>query len=193
MIDIKAFFIKIMETLADKVSKRGDTMSGSLTIRSQSTGQWGGASVAVYTQNGTASGHLTAGQTGNFGLWDLLHKKWLIRTNAAGRVVVNLTAASLYSTAYHPTNVGTAYYYVTVNDIAYWNCIAVVGHVKNHRQVLFFFRGITTGEQHITVTHGGTFYRGGFTVDWTNKKVGVRCLEGDAGDDAKIYNIVGIF
>lgn len=146
----------------------------------------------IVTQNDennnlTAKGALTSTYGGNFGLYDQKHNKWLIRSDTDGRPHIGFSPYTLHSTKVACTKVGTAYENTTIASLANWNIVAVYFVVHQHSQLLWFIRGIQT-DISLTDRPDAGYFRGSILVDWTNKRISMRCV--NAGTSGTNYNLV---
>ena len=67
--------------------------------------------------------------------------------------------------------------------------------VHNNVMNLVFIRPFQSGQQFSDTPNSSTYVRGGFIVDWTNNRVGIRCVNGNDTTRATVYfdYVYGIF
>lgn len=186
MINMKKLLTKILQTLEDTVASTGSTMSGDLAVEKENAA----SRVIVRCMDGEttiADGQLSVSEYGSCGVYDNLHSKWVIRTDANGAQHIPFSATTIYSTKKACTSVSNTYSYTTVSDIASWNIVAVRFTVYETTMLLFFVRG-ESGERSLTDNPNAGRFRGGVFVDWTNNRIGIRCLS--AGTSGTHYNLV---
>lgn len=134
-----------------------------------------------------ADGQLSASTSGNFGLYDQKHTKWLIRSDTNGRPRIGISPYTLHSTKVACTKIGTAYEYTTIAGLADWNIVAIYFVVHQQSRLLWFIRGIQT-DTSLTDTPDAGYFRGSIFVDWTNNRIGMRCV--NAGTSGTNYNLI---
>lgn len=176
----------VTQSLASKVDKTGDTMSGDLIIEKEADT----CRVRVETtNNGTpvAGGQFACNDVGNFGIFDRVHNKWLIRSDSDGTVHLPTTLTTLRTAKVMCTGVSTSYRFTDVPALAYWNMVAVRFVVHENAQVLFFVRG-ENNERSLTDWPSAGKFRGGIYIDWANNRIGMRCL--NAGNSGTYTHLV---
>jgi hypothetical protein len=166
-----ALISNIQQAIANAVSKAGDVMTGSLQV----------AEKMRVTNGSAADGQLSGTADGDFGVYDNLHNKWVAHTDSDGATHVPVTATSIYFTKKACTEVNTAYAYTAVSALADWSIVAVRFTVYETVQILFFVRGISGASTLVDNPSAGRF-RGSITVDWTNNRIGIRCLNAGSGN-----------
>ena len=185
MINVKKLLTKILTSLANKVDRTGDTMSGDLVVEKE-----GGTSriKAITLEDGTqvAGGQFASNSVGNFGIYDTTHNKWMIRSDIDGTTHVPATLTTLMATKI-TTTVGTTYKYTAIPPLSNWNVIAIRFVVHENSQILFFVRG-EVAERSLTDWPAAGKFRGGIWVDWKNNRIGFRCL--NAGSQNNYTHLV---
>jgi len=118
-----------------------------------------------------------------------------LATTAFVHGTVHKAATQIYNTKVTPADVSTTYKYTTINALADWNMVIIRCAVHNNLRLLVFFRPYTGSQQFSDTPNSSTYIRGGFVVDWTNKRVGIRCVNGtDSNKDTVYFDyIFGIF
>lgn len=168
--------------IANKVSKTGDTMSGDLTVeKADDTSR---LKVSVISDGVAVSGgQLACNEMGNFGAYDNIHNKWLIRSDLDGTVHVPITFTLIHSTKIVATSIGisSSYTYVSVPALNKWNMVAIHVSVHENSQLLFFIRG-EMFDRSLTDWPSAGKFRGSFLVDWNNNRIGMRCLNAGTND-----------
>ena len=185
MISMKKLLTKILQALGNTVSKTGDTMTGDLQV----TRDGGASRVRVTSLDGdttVADGQLSVSEFGSCGLYDLLHSKWVIRTDADGKQHIPLSMTVLNSSKVACTTIGTTYRYVSIPGMANWNIIAI--HMTVHEVSSLFV--CVRGESHertATDAPSAGRFRGGMVVDWRNNRIGIRCVNAPTGRQNLVY------
>lgn len=185
MINVKKLLTRILLAIGNSVSKTGDTMTGDLQV----TRDGGASRVRVTSLNGetvVADGQLSVSEFGSCGLYDLLHSKWIIRTDADGKQHIPLSMTVLNSSKVACTTIGTSYRYISIPGIANWNVIAI--HMTVHEVSSLFV--CVRGESHertATDTPSAGRFRGGMVVDWRNNRIGIRCVDAPTGRQNLVY------
>ena len=135
-----------------------------------------------------ANGALLTTTGGSFGLFDYKNSKWLIRTDSEGNVYLPIKAIKPKTIFNHKvvSFMNDAWNYVSVSQLADYNVVLVRAECYEVRQLLVFCRLFQDNPMYITDFAGSTRVRGGFIVDWTNNRVGVRNVGGGAYS-ANIY------
>ena len=135
-----------------------------------------------------ANGALLTTTGGSFGLFDYKNSKWLIRTDSEGNVYLPIKAIKPKTIFNHKvvSFMNDAWNYVSVSQLADYNVVLVRAECYEVRQLLVFCRLFQDNPMYITDFAGSTRVRGGFIVDWTNNRVGVRYVGGGAYS-ANIY------
>ena len=187
MVDLKALLTKIIEAISDKVSKAGDTMYGDLTIaKLDNTNNWQEARVTCTTASG-GSGRMAATETtGRFGLWDIKHRKWIIRSESDGSVIAYINPVTLYNTKLTAPTTQNQYAYASAAELANYNVVLVRCECGNVRQMLVFCRLFGDSPLYI-FDNNDTYLRGGFLVDWTNNRIGVRWVNGTSQMASNVF------
>lgn len=185
----------VTQSLASKVDKTGDTMSGDLVIEKEEDT----SRVRVTTTtNGdpVAGGQLACNEAGNFGTYDTVHNKWLVRSDLDGTVHLPTTLTTLRTAKVMCNGPSTSYKFTDVPALANWNMVAVRFVVHENAQVLFFVRG-ENNERSLTDWPSAGKFRGGIYIDWANNRIGMRCLNaGNSGTYAHLVfydRIYGVF
>lgn len=185
MINMKKLLTKILQALGSTVSKTGDTMTGDLQI----TRDGATSLVRVTSLDGdttVADGQLSVSEFGSCGVYDLLHTKWVIRTDADGNQHIPLSMTVLNSTKVACTSIGTTYRYVSVPGMANWNVIFVHLVVHEVSDVYMCVRGESLERTATDAPSAGRF-RGGMIVDWRNNRIGIRCVNAPTGRQNLVY------
>jgi len=184
----------VTQSLASKVDKTGDTMSGDLVLEKEADT----CRVRVGTTNNgepVAGGQLACNDAGDFGVYDNVHNKWLAMSDSDGTVHRPITLKTLSTEKVMGKKVSTTVQYTNVPAIADWNMIAVRFTVHENVQLLFFVRG-ESHERSLTDWPTAGKFRGGLQVDWNNNRIGMRCLNaGSPSHSNLIYfdMIYGVF
>ena len=184
----------VTQSLASKVDKTGDTMSGDLVLEKEADT----CRVRVGTTNNgepVAGGQLACNDAGDFGVYDNVHNKWLAMSDTDGTVHIPITLKTLSTEKVMGKKVSTTAQYTNVPAIADWNMIAVRFTVNENMQLLFFVRG-ESHERSLTDWPTAGKFRGGLQVDWNNNRIGMRCLNaGSTPHSNLIYfdMIYGVF
>lgn len=137
-----------------------------------------------------AEGALSSTYGGNFGLYDLNHNKWLIRSDSSSRMVFDMPMyiQTIYNTKLTaPSTQNTWAYTSAINALANYNIVLVRCECQNTRQLLIFCRNFGDAAMYLSDMSGSTYVRGGYIVDWTNKKIGVRWVDGTSSSAENIY------
>lgn len=126
-----------------------------------------------------AEGYLVANNNGRFGIYDSLHKKWVINTESDGMngwiriggknpATLSNTILSAHSM---PQN---TYAQQTISDLINWNAVIVWATVVDNTVPLLFVRGDTKeAVLNVEIPDTGS-NTGGFAVDWAGNHVQVR-------------------
>lgn len=167
------------------VDKNGDIMSGTLKVSKTSEN----AQVTAEETASGASSTLMANTSGQAGLYDSGHSKWIISTDSTGNIHIPITPQLINNTKRACTAVGTAYEYdsAPLADLANWNIVAVWFVVHEHTQFAWFIRGVKK-DNTLTDSPSGGRIRGSVIIDWDNNKIGIRCLNG--GSSGNLYGNV---
>lgn len=179
----------VTQSLASKVDKTGDTLSGELKVVIPD----GSNHAKMYTECRDANGNLlSAGAlesslSGNTGVYDYKNGRWVCRNDADGRPHIPVNPVVIYSTKTACTSAGTSRKYVSVPGLANWSIVAIHVSVHEHVQVLFFARG-EAHERSLTDWPTAGKFRGAFLVDWANNRIGMRCL--NAGTNNQYCHLV---
>lgn len=152
----------------------------------------GGARIQVRSNNNgeaTAFGQLSTFANGNFGLYDIQHNKWLIRSDVNGQShFAPIAIVTIYNTKTTASSTQDTWVYTSaIPDLANYNIVALRVEVHYIRQTLFFLRPLGNTAQMIMDMSGTTYIRAQFIVDWTNNKVGVRWVNGTSDLSSGIY------
>lgn len=185
MINMKKLLTKILQALVNTVSKTGDTMTGDLQITRDGTA----SRVRVTSLDGNtivADGQLSVSEFGSCGVYDLLHSKWVIRTDADGKQHIPLSMTVLNSSKVACTAIGTSYRYVSIPSIANWNVIFVHLTVHEVSNLFVCVRG-ESFERTVTDVPSAGRFRGGMIVDWRNNRIGIRCVNAPTGRQNLVY------
>lgn len=136
-----------------------------------------------------ADGHLSASTSGNFGLYDQKHNKWLIRSDTNGQShFAPIAITTLYNTKTTASSTQNTWVYTSaISNLANYNIVALRAEVYNIRQILFFLRPLGDAAQMVMDMSGTTYIRAQFIVDWMNNKVGVRWVNGTSDLSSGIY------
>lgn len=118
-----------------------------------------------------------------------------LATTAFVHSTVHKQATQIYNTKVTAADVSTTYKYTTISALANWNMVAMRCAVHNNILNLYFFRPFQSAQQFSDTPNSSTYVRGGFIVDWTNTRVGIRCVNGNDTTRATVYfdYIYGIF
>lgn len=136
-----------------------------------------------------ASGSLSTTNVGNFGLYDQIQGKWLIRSNKSAEEMffdIPLHISTIYNTKLTAPSTQNTWAEASVPNIANYNIILMRCECFNCRQLLVFCRSFGTGALYLT-DNASTYVRGGYRIDWTNNKVGVQWLNGTTTTASAIY------
>lgn len=177
MLNIKKFYAWIVNGINSKVNRSGDTLSGELKVVIPD----GSDNAKMYTECRDANGNLlSAGAlesslSGNVGLYDYKHGRWVCMDDVDGRPHVPVNPAVLFSTKIACTGIGTSYKYTSVPGLSNWSIVAVHFVVHEVAQVLIFFRGEAIDRSISDDPSVGRF-RGTITVDWANNRIGIRAI-----------------
>lgn len=143
----------------------------------------------------TAYGGLDATPSGSLGLYDSNHQDWMIWSDKNGNVYSKIDPMILYNGEATPTTISeTTYKNVTVSGLNNWSMVAVQYRVGAEYGTIIFARG-STATRNPACYYGGRLVRGSFTIDWTNNRMRLRCLNGNTGDHTLVVlqQIVGMF
>lgn len=176
----------IVDSIANKVAKAGDIMSGDLSVeKADDTSRL----KVLTTSNGTpvAGGQMSCNATGDFGLYDNVNAKWVIQSDSAGTTRIPLNVVMLNSTAVRCTQVGTSYEYTSLPALANWNVVGIRFTVHQNVHTIYAVRGISY-DIGFTDTPTNGYFRGTLLVDWANNRIGMRCI--NAGTGNTYYNLV---
>lgn len=109
---------------------------------------------------------------------------------------INFHTTVINNTKYSASEVGTAWKYNNHPDLANWDVIAIQCCVHEQINVFWIARGDNAERCLIDNPSAGRF-RGGFYIDWSNNRVGMRAISaGTSGTHANliwyqmIYGIV---
>ena len=185
MISMKKLLTKILLAIGNAVSKTGDTMTGDLQV----TRDGGASCVRVISLDGettVADGQLSVSEFGSCGLYDNLHSKWVIRTDANGKQHVPFSMAVLNSNKIACTAIGTSYRYVSIPAMANWHMIAVHLTVHEVSDVIMCMRG-ESFERAVTDESSAGRFRCGMIVDWNNNRIGIRCINAPTGRQNLVF------
>ena len=118
-----------------------------------------------------------------------------IATTAFVNSTVHKSATKLYSTKVTAADVSTTYSYTTISALASWHMVAIRCAVHNNMMTLVFIRPFQSAQQFSDTPNSSTYVRGSFIVDWTNSRVGVRCVNGNDTTRPTVYfdYVYGIF
>lgn len=185
MISMKKLLTKILLAIGNAVSKTGDTMTGDLQV----TRDGGASRVRVTSLNGetvVADGQLSVSEFGSCGVYDLLHSKWVVRTDADGKQHIPISMTVLNSSKVACASIGTTYRYVSVPGMANWNIIAIHLTVHEVSNLFVCVRGENLERTATDAPSAGRF-RGGMVVDWRNNRIGIRCVNAPTGRQNLVY------
>lgn len=174
----------VVTSIANKVLKAGDTMTGDLLVQKTSSN----ANVGVNETTSGSSGALVANTSGQFGLYDNKNSKWLLFNTSDGKFKLPIVPTALHSTKVECTVVSTSYEYTTISALADWNVIIVAFVVYEVQQPCICVRGASNIYGLTDYTSALGRFRGTITVDWTNNRIGIRCIA--AGTDNSRYATV---
>ena len=118
-----------------------------------------------------------------------------LATTAFVHNTVHKQATQIYSTKVTAADVSTTYKYTTISALANWNMVVMRCAVHNNILNLVFVRPFQSGQQFSDTPNSSTYVRGGFIVDWTNNRVGIRCVNGNDTTRPTVYfdYVYGIF
>ena len=118
-----------------------------------------------------------------------------LATTAFVHSTVHKQATQIYSTKVTAADVSTTYTYTTINALASWNMVVMRCAVHNNVMNLVFIRPFQSGQQFSDTPNSSTYVRGGFIVDWTNNRIGIRCVNGNDTTRATVYfdYVYGVF
>jgi hypothetical protein len=95
---------------------------------------------------------------------------------------------TIYNTKLAAPSTQNSWAYTPVIDaLADYNIVFVRCECNNIRQLLVFCRKFGDNAMYISDMSGPTYVRGGYIVDWTNNKVGVRWVDGTSSLAENIY------
>lgn len=127
-----------------------------------------------------AEGYLLANDNGKFGIYDSLHKKWVINTESDGMNgwirFAGRNPTALRSSALVAPSIQNVYEQATIDGLINWNAVIVWGTVDETTIPLVFVRG---DDKEAYITQKRPDYgtdKGGFHVDWNGNHVEVRWL-----------------
>lgn len=189
MLNIKKFYAWIVNGINSKVNRSGDTMSGELKVVIPNGSATARLRAQCYSSNGNVLSDvaLEATTSGNTGLYDYKHNRWVCRNDADGRPHTSVNPAVLNTAKVACTTVGTSYKYSTVSGLANWHIVAVHFTVYETSQVLIFVRGESHERILIDAPNLGRF-RGGIVVDWSHNRIGIRAIA--AGSNNNYANTI---
>lgn len=187
MINLKKLLTNILTTLNAKVNRSGDVMSGDVTVAIPD----GSSAASVGARCGTAANPtswavLQASTAGNAGVYDNKHNKWVARTDNNGYHHIPLTLSPINSSKIACSSIGTSFRYASIAGMAAWHVIAVHFTVNEVSDVLLCFRGERFERYLIDAPSAGRF-RGGIFVDWSNNRIGIRCINAPSGKQNLVY------
>jgi hypothetical protein len=118
-----------------------------------------------------------------------------LATTAFVHSTVHKQATQIYNTKVTAADVSTTYKYTTISALANWNMVVLRCAVHNNIMNLVFIRPFQSGQQFSDTPNSSTYVRGGFIVDWTNNRVGIRCVNGNDTTRPTVYfdYVYGIF
>lgn len=118
-----------------------------------------------------------------------------LATTAFVHSTVHNQATQIYNTKVTAADVSTTYKYTTISALANWNMVVMRCAVHNNILNLVFVRPFQSGQQFSDTPNSSTYVRGGFIVDWTNNRIGIRCVNGNDTTRATVYfdYVYGIF
>lgn len=126
-----------------------------------------------------AEGYLLANGNGRFGIYDSLHKKWVVNTEPDGVYswvrIAGRNPSALRTTVLNAPSAQNTYAQATISDLIYWNAVIVWGTVDETTLPLIFVRG-DDKEAYIAQKLADGTNKGGFHVDWAGNHVEVRWL-----------------
>lgn len=95
---------------------------------------------------------------------------------------------TIYNTKLTAPSTQNSWAYTSAIDaLANYNIVLVRCECQNTRQLLVFCRKFGDAPMYLSDMSGSTYVRGGYIVDWTNKKIGVRWVNGTSSLVENIY------
>lgn len=95
---------------------------------------------------------------------------------------------TIYNTKLTAPSTQNSWAYTSAIDaLANYNIVLVRCECQNTRQLLVFCRKFGDAPMYLSDMSGSTYVRGGYIVDWTNKKIGVRWINGTSSLVENIY------
>lgn len=137
----------------------------------------------------TAEGRLAATPgTKRFGLFDGIHNKWLINSEANGAVLSRTTPTVLVSTTYTATAINaSSFVNVPIADLNTWSYIVVFVRAGNEYVSLDFFKGGPTFHK-VNYYNANRLVTGEFYVEWNSNRLRFCCASGTGTD----YSLVSV-
>jgi len=90
-------------------------------------------------------------------------------------------------------SVSSSYTYTTISGLSRWSMVVAHFVVNNVAQYVVFYRPYA-GAQIISDSPSGTvYYRGGVSMDWTNNKLGIRCISGTTASNVYVDALFAVF
>lgn len=95
---------------------------------------------------------------------------------------------TIYNTKLTAPSTQNSWAYTSAIDaLANYNIVLVRCECQNTRQLLVFCRKFGDAPMYLSDMSGSTYVRGGYIVDWTNKKIGVKWVNGTSSLVENIY------
>lgn len=137
----------------------------------------------------TAEGRLAATPgTKRFGLFDGIHNKWLINSEADGKVLSRTSPTVLVNTTYTATTINaSSFVNVPIADLNTWSYIVVFVRAGNEHVSLDFFKGGPTFHK-VNYYNANRLVTGEFYVEWNSNRLRFCCASGTGTD----YSLVSV-
>ena len=100
---------------------------------------------------------------------------------------LKFTPTLLHNTKVACSSVGTSYSYTTISNLSNWNIVLVYFVVHEQAKLIWFVRGLQV-DTSIVATPPSGYFRGTLIVDWTNNRIGMRCI--NAGTNNTYPNLI---
>ncbi len=102
------------------------------------------------------------------------------------KILTRLVPTTLYNSKLTAPSTQSTYAYASVPNLANYNIVLVRCECNNACQLLVFCRLFGDNPMYLS-DNNGTYVRGGYLVDWTNNRVGVRWVNGTSALAEYIY------
>lgn len=109
------------------------------------------------------------------------------------KILVHITPTTIYNTKTTAPSTQSSYTYASVPSLANHDIVIVQAYIANISQNLIFCRNFGNTPVYL-FDNNGTYIRGGFLVDWTNNRIGVRWVNGSSSNASGIYfqKVIGV-